>query len=160
MNTARFMKYISKQTNGCWYWTGGKTKKGYGKCAFFGKTVDAHRVSYILFNGSIPKDKIVCHSCDIKVCVNPEHLTLGTYKSNMQDAKNRGRRIGAIPQRSDADILKIFSLRKSGMLQREIAALYNTSQGYIGLILQGKLRPDVKERLDKIDRPLQVRGDI
>ena len=50
----------------------------------------AHRMSYQTFKGPIPKGKFVCHSCDNKICCNPEHLWVGTAKDNSQDAKRKG----------------------------------------------------------------------
>lgn len=91
MNKDRFMSYVKTNLAGCWIWNGSQTNKGYGKCRHNYGTVDAHRMSYRLFVGPIPTDKIVRHTCDVKLCVNPAHLLLGTYLDNMKDAKSRGR---------------------------------------------------------------------
>jgi hypothetical protein len=82
-----FLKHVSK-TESCWLWTGGKHINGYG--GFRNKY--AHRVSFELFKTKIPKGLCVLHVCDVRHCVNPEHLWLGTKKDNTQDMikKKRG----------------------------------------------------------------------
>lgn len=90
--TERFLAKISKASIGdCWEFTGGISKSGYGAFWLNGKTVSAHKVSYLMFNGRIPNDQLIRHICDNKKCVNPEHLILGTVSDNAKDAVERGR---------------------------------------------------------------------
>ena len=77
---------------GCWIWLGSITKHGYGKMTLGAKThINAHRASYELKHGPIPEGMLALHHCDIKCCVNPDHIFLGTQQANMNDkvCKNR-----------------------------------------------------------------------
>lgn len=76
---------------GCWLWLGSLNKWGYGKLSIQRKHWISHRASYTIFNGEIPDGMQVLHKCDVRSCVNPEHLFLGTHKENMKDMVKKGR---------------------------------------------------------------------
>ncbi len=75
----------------CWQWSASHTRDGYGTFGVKGKMLGAHRVSYQVHGGNDPSDFCVCHRCDNKSCVNPEHLFLGSKKDNAQDSRKKGR---------------------------------------------------------------------
>jgi len=76
---------------GCWLWNRYINANGRGSMKMGGKTYLVHRASYILHKGPIPDGLLVCHSCDVKHCVNPHHLWVGTQKDNIQDCVRKGR---------------------------------------------------------------------
>lgn len=108
---------------GCWLWLGVADKDGYGSFSYCRRFhMVAHRYSYLAFIGEIPKGLFVCHTCDTRSCVNPEHLFLADHKANMADMyfKNRGRKSFGSSHYStkftEAQIIKIreeYSWRKN-----------------------------------------------
>ncbi len=141
--------------NGCWEWQMSVNSRGYGRFRV-GRFVErAHRVSYRIHKGPIPKGMLVCHSCDNPGCVNPEHLWLGTPQGNMDDMIGKGRQRwvgqgGASNPRavlSEKQAKEVIELIAAGLDNKTIAARYGVSHGSISNIRRGKTwqklrRPD------------------
>lgn len=93
--TPPFQRFLDQHevrpSDGCWIWKGHKYQNGYGCIKVFGKTVSAHRYSYELHKGPIPKGAEILHSCDNRDCVNPDHLRAASHAENMAEASERGR---------------------------------------------------------------------
>lgn len=84
----RLSEKLELMVNGCWQWIGNTDWQGYAKIQFGDKPEYIHRISWILHNGcQIPKGMLIRHLCNNSRCANPEHLTLGTHKTNIHDRK-------------------------------------------------------------------------
>lgn len=140
----RFTNKIKIDRKGCYIWTGEIHKIGYG---LFRPTQNkyqlAHRVSYWLFKGAIPVGLCVCHKCDVRSCVNPNHLFLGTHKENMQDAVKKGRfksNGGEFNPRAtlkDSQVKEIKLLIGKGVKDKELSLHFNTTVSAISHIRHG-----------------------
>ncbi len=76
---------------GCHEWIGSSFENGYGRFTMRSRDERANRVAFKIAHGYAPTELFVCHHCDNRICVNPEHLYEGTQKQNMQDASQRMR---------------------------------------------------------------------
>ena len=131
----RLLAHIKIDVNGCWNWTGRRSRYGYGQ---FGKdAVGAHRVSWTELRGPIPEGHFVCHSCDNPPCINPDHLFLGMPKDNTRDMIDKGR--SKHPNGQDASTAKLTAenvaeIRKSALSQSEIARKFGITQSNVSRI--------------------------
>ncbi len=134
-------------TTGCWMWIGAMFQHGYGHFSsrYAGrKWIDcAHRVSWQLHHGEIPRGLFVCHKCDTPRCVNPNHLFLGTSKENTQDAVSKDRMHRPFGEKSngakltEADVRKILAMHASGMSARAIARDFPVGGQSVRNIIRG-----------------------
>ena len=141
----------------CWIW-GGKIYPGqYGRSVWEGVTTGAHRISWIIKFGPIPKNQFVCHHCDVRSCVNPSHLFLGTNRENILDAKIKGRmnrgESNCNAKLNERTISVIFNLVKKGLTQQAIANHIGISREGAGKVIRGDRWTHLKQFdvLRKID---------
>ena len=138
----RFWSKVEK-TADCWLWTAGVTS-GYGQIHLKRVLHLAHRLSWQIHFGEIPKGMCVLHKCDNKICVNPEHLWLGTKADNNADMLNKGRRADVKGEANPAHKLTVsdvINIRILDMPQRALAHLYGVSQTTICEIKTGRKWP-------------------
>lgn len=88
-------RYIPEPNSGCWLWTAGINRAGYGLMhTFQGGQALAHRVSWVLHGGMLTsKADVIAHRCDNPCCVNPDHLFRCTQAENVRDMDRKGRRV-------------------------------------------------------------------
>lgn len=125
----------------CWLWTGSlNPSRGYGSTGLPGGiTIAAHRVSWLIHNGVIPADVHVLHTCDVRICVNPAHLWLGTNTENMadRDRKERmphGERCGAAKLTPD----QVREIRSSTDSTKVLGARYGIHPSHVSKVRLGR----------------------
>lgn len=138
----RFWQHVQK-TDGCWLWLGARQRK-YGKVRVYkGRRryaeMRAHRVAWELTHGPIPGDLVVCHKCDVPLCVRPDHLFLGTRADNLADMDAKGRR-GTRPKLTAEQVseLREMSLVRGDL--KRLAKKWGVSHSALSLIRSGKNR--------------------
>lgn len=145
------MRHVEYDPNGgCWLCDLAERKDGYVNICIDGKTILAHRASWALHNGPIPEGLDVLHRCDVRPCINPDHLFGGDDFVNQQDCVRKGRRNYALIARRgidnhfaklcEDDVLTIrYLAAEAAMPQAAIADLFGVAQSLICLIHTRKL---------------------
>lgn len=140
----KFFDKVAFGMSECWYWYGAKHYLGYGLMSALGET-KAHRVSWIIHNGKIPDGLSVLHKCDVRNCVNPNHLFLGTQKDNVLDMHNKNRNVNSPRYGEKNPISKFTNLQaiqireeflNCNVLQIELARKYNVSPMAISRLIR------------------------
>ncbi len=128
---------IPRPNKYCIVYLGSLSKDGYGIFGINKKSYPAHRISYELFVGKIPKNMMVLHKCDNPKCVAPQHLFLGTHLDNMKDmvakkrnASNKGEKHGC-SKLLEKDVIKIKKLLDKGIKRRIIAEMFKISSATV-----------------------------
>jgi hypothetical protein len=142
--TERFWSKVERGPN-CWVWTGTKTGAP-GRPPYGGfriterRTIRAHRFSWELHFGPVPDGLIVCHSCDNRLCVRPEHLFVGTHAENIADRDRKGRGLAMRGTEHGSAVLNdetVRAIRAATGSQRAIAARFGASQSQVSRIRAG-----------------------
>lgn len=141
----RFEEKIDRKSeDGCWLWTSALGHNGYGLLwVGNGRSAYVHRLAYEWYRGPIPTGMHVCHSCDVRNCINPDHLFLGTAVANMNDAALKGRmgqkgHSNPASRLSPEDIEEIKRMRADGMSYHAIAIPFGVSRATITNVLIGR----------------------
>ena len=141
---------IPEDRSKCWIYNR-MTGEGYGDMSNRKVYRRAHRFSWELHYGPIPEGMYVCHKCDVRNCVNPDHLFLGTHQDNQIDKIKKGR--SKHPRGSESggaklteiQVLSIKKAIKEGIRLIKLARLYNVSDHCIGSIKMGRTWAHIKE---------------
>lgn len=145
----RFWSRVDK-TKTCWNWLGATQGRGYGFCRRNGVGTGCHRISWEIAHGPIPDKLCVLHKCDNPICVNPDHLFLGTFADNVSDCISKGRRRyfrgrnpklqGANNPRAKLDDSDVIRMRKEfdagGITKAELGARFGVSNVMASLIVR------------------------
>lgn len=131
--------------SGCWEWNGHLDPDGYGVVSRDCRPYRAHRLSYEVHIGPIPEGRVICHTCDNRKCINPDHLFHGTSRDNTYDALAKDRLARdekhGMCKISSNDVLKIRDLYATGRYtQRQLAGQYGISQSQVSNITRGVAR--------------------
>jgi hypothetical protein len=150
----RFWEKVDKSAgpSGCWIWKGGKDKNGYGRIRINKVEFGAHRLSWEIANcAKIPQGLVVMHKCDNPICVNPNHLMVGTHGDNHTDCARKGRNHkwsspgftgeayhkSTLTEKQVKEIRATYN-RKAGMTLEKLGHLYNVTMVTICHIVHRK----------------------
>ena len=149
-----FAKIASPNSNGCMLWTAATRRDGYGLFGLdFGETpVSAHRMSWMIANKrSVPPGMCVCHRCDVRLCVNPEHLFVGSLSDNNADCRRKGRNARGetvcTAKLTEGQVMEIRRLYRSGLRNVDLCRRYRISATNVSNIVRHKRWAHVEEAL-------------
>lgn len=124
--------HYDEAEGGCWEWNGTRWSSGYGRCL---RNRQAHRVAWEAVNGPIPDGLLVCHRCDNRPCIRPDHLFLGTQHNNLMDASAKHRLLfgDRNHMRRRPDLVEAFRLiAKRPRTSKQIEAARNAGRAFKG----------------------------
>lgn len=130
---------IPEPNSGCWLWLESTNAKGYAHLRY-GKVMHrGNRFSWMAYNGKIPSGKLVLHRCDNPICVNPDHLFLGTPRENNDDRDRKGRQRsprGSRNANSRLTMENVLEIRNSTMSAYQLAKKFNVTPRSIYLVMK------------------------
>jgi hypothetical protein len=133
--TRRFWERVYPEPNtGCWLWSGCKKNRheSYGVLRVCGRSTMAHRFSYELHRSPIPDGMLVCHTCDVQACVNPDHLFLGTPADNTSDMVSKQRQAkGRRNGRAKITANEVREIRRSRETSADLARRYGLGRSTV-----------------------------
>ena len=133
-----YSRILPEPNSGCWLWTGTYYNTGYGQIHIRGKQMLAHRFSAMISGREI-EGRVVCHKCDVRGCVNPDHLVVADQRFNVIDAYDKGRYASGERKSqskfTDEEAAAIFLSTKR---TSELAAEHGVSDGTISKIRRGR----------------------
>lgn len=151
MGLKEFLQKVDT-TGDCWIWTGRIDGHGYGAVIVGKHGKGAHRLSWVLHRGPIPKGMCVLHKCDNPPCVNPDHLFIGTIRDNVHDMCRKGRHVG-LRKITAKQAQWIRDQYATGLYtQREIGDSLGIHSTAVSKIIVGK-RWNKKGRLNGFTKP-------
>lgn len=130
-------KVAIREPADCWLWVGSKFRSGYGSVWVLSRhrCDRAHRVAYELSKGPIPEGRVVRHTCDTPLCVNPAHLLVGTNRENSADMVARGRQNrgekNAHAKLTDEKVCRIRQRYDAGDRIAAIATAFRISESHV-----------------------------
>lgn len=151
LQIALLLKRRTREEAGCWVWAGPRHQVGYGiapkSCGGGGYT---HRAMYAAVISDIPSGAYVLHHCDNRLCINPEHLFLGSHLDNIRDMHRKNRqRGGSLPNEanpsckfSNEQIKKILTERRAGVSVRLLTEKFSVSETHVRRIINGESRQE------------------
>lgn len=149
---------ITNDPNQCWLWKGKPSPKGYGVFGSNNMNRRAHRVVWEITYGVIPETLDVLHTCDIRNCVNPSHLFLGTHQDNMEDRNRKNRQAQGErhpnAKLTESDVLEIRRIYKKHSRiygSRALAKVFNVSQAVIIEVVTRRTWKSVRSLREQLD---------
>jgi hypothetical protein len=142
---ARLEEHVSPEPNtGCWFWMGAVNTYGYPHSYMGGKCYMMHRVSYEAHKGPIPKGLLACHHCDTPLCINPDHIFIGTEADNSADCARKGRASRGekhpFAKLNEAKVREMRAIHAAGGTQiTQLARMFGVSRPVAQKVCQGKL---------------------
>lgn len=136
-----FWELVEIVPDGCWLWRGFIAPDGYGRYGLRNQIqeIKAHRISWVLHYGPIPLGDSICHACDVKPCVNPNHLWLGSIADNNLDRARKGRSSTASRSLTEDEVRLIRNLYDTGAYSyRQLALHVHRNKSTIESLLTGR----------------------